>query len=223
MAERDAVRPVRPGPPIGPSEPPGAPCASIEDQISKVEIDIAGLQGDLIDAPPKYKPVFEQLIAKDKAELSSLRYQLAQCIQSNLPDLFLAGVNYQLNRSTGELGVSAIIGNQGGGACDQSFVVTIGISVEEWNSGEPFTIDYPLDPGAQIATGYTHGPLRFINLDQGAVYRFYFVIDADFVVAESNKANNQVTLTDKTFYSTEVTAQQGQFDLNIAAIAEHAH
>jgi len=223
MAERDAVRPVHPGPPIGPSEPPGAPCASIEDQINNLELDIAGLQGDLIDAPPKYKPVFEQLIAKDKAELSSLRYQLAQCSQSNLPDLFLAGVNYQLDRSTSELGVSAVIGNQGGGTCDQSFQVAIGIAVEELSTGQNLPIDYPLDPGAQIATGYTHGPLRFIDHDSAAHYTFYFVIDPDFVVAESNKANNQVTLTNQTFFSTEVTAQQGQFDLNIAAIAEHAH
>lgn len=223
MAERNAVRPIHPGPPIGPNEPPGAPCASIEDQINKLEIDIAGLQGDLIDAPPKYKPVFQQMIAKDKAELTSLRYQLAQCIQSNLPDLFLAGVNYQLDRLTGELGVSAIIGNQGGGACDQSFVVTIGITVEEWSSGENFTVDYPLDPGAQIATGYTRGPLRFYDLDHSAVYTFAFIIDADFVVAESNKANNQPQVTNHVFYSTELTAHQGRFDLNIAAIAEHAH
>ena len=54
MAERDAVRPVRRGPPIGPSETRGAPCASIEDQINKLELDIAGLQADLMDAPPKY-------------------------------------------------------------------------------------------------------------------------------------------------------------------------
>jgi hypothetical protein len=44
MAERDAVRRIRPGPPIGPSEPPGAPCASIEDQVNKLELDLAGFK-----------------------------------------------------------------------------------------------------------------------------------------------------------------------------------
>jgi len=177
-----AAIPVRPGPPIGPAV---QPCAAIEKKIAQVTEDLNQAEADIKDAPPKYKPVFQHVIDRDKAELASLRNQLAQCEVANLPDLVPIGYTTQFDHARQVVGVSIIVANNGGGDCTQPFTVAVGITTPAAEYQENFEESFFLQPGDRITTGYMNVGLAY-NVD----YILDVLVDADYTVQEANKFNN---------------------------------
>ena len=105
------------------------------------------------------------------------------------PDLALGQFYVQLNHTAKTICVGVNIRNYGA-ATTESFKVVIGISVKNTYSEEIFTI-----PENTIIVGDFQSPcsqreLIYRNDDWGAVYTFYALLDSEYAVVDTNRANN---------------------------------
>jgi hypothetical protein len=199
-------------------DPISSQCTPIANEIGELEAEKAGLQQELAEASPSLKPFYIREIRKINLELARKRQDLRECLQQNppppRPDLVAQTVLLNVNHATRELGVAALIRNDGTGNARGPFridlaatlikdgVTTSFVHVFEVPAGitifgkpeleQPGVVAIPggVTPSREYVTERMIVPLCYRDENPSCVYEFEFIVDAEQVVAETNEGNN---------------------------------
>jgi hypothetical protein len=171
-------------------------CQSIAQQIADVKADLEQDQSDLREPglPEIVKRALQRDIARLQGELSQLQAQLRQCQLDHLPNLVAAQFQLRLDNTAKLLWIALIVDNTGKVQCSQNFKVSIGADIvndneEVYLQGE-VDMQGPIVAGGQVVTPPVVVPLQYRDLPPHAVYTFYALVDPEYSVAETNRADN---------------------------------
>lgn len=194
-------------------------CAQLASEIENLEIEKAGLQQELAEAPTNLKPFLLREIRRVNLEIARKRQELRECLQQNpplpRPDLVAQTVILNVNHATRKLGAAALIRNVGKGNARGPFridlavtlirggVTTSYVRVFEVPAGITIFAEPVLAPPEAIAipggttlsseyvTERMEVPLCYRDESPSCVYELEFIVDTEQVLAETSEGNNR--------------------------------
>jgi hypothetical protein len=193
-------------------------CAPIASQIETLEQDRVSLQRDLDEPglPPYVRTLLLREMRAVTLDLARKRQELQACLQQYppppLPDLVAQTVRLDVNHVDRKLGVSAVIKNIGQGNAIGPFRIDLAATlirdgvttsiVQTFNVppgfiifgepvvAQPASIAGGVTPSSEYVTDPMEVPLHYRDETPSCIYEFDYIVDAEQVVAETNKGNN---------------------------------
>jgi hypothetical protein len=193
-------------------------CAPIASELETLEEDRASLQQDLAEPglPAYVRTLLLREIRTITLDIARKRQELQACLQQYppppLPDLVAETVVLHVNHPDRKLGVAAFISNVGQGNAIGPFRIDLAATLVRGGVTTSYVQSFSVPPGfiifgvpviesaAPITGGITPSsnyvteqmevPLYYRDETPSSIYEFDYIVDAEQVIAETNKGNN---------------------------------